>query len=132
MQGQKQIHTSQLRQQALNDVMLKLCDTIVLKTLPLVVQCKKFSLLLTISTKKFACFIVTLWIKLWQIEHYLWISLFALVLEFFLVRIFPYSGWIRTKKTSVFRHLSSCERLQYLVRYHINWSARFNARTSAV
>ena len=64
MQGQKQIHTSQLRQQGLNNVILKLCDTIVLKTLPLVVQCKMFSLLLTISTKKFAFFIVTLWIKL--------------------------------------------------------------------
>ena len=35
----------------------------------------------TISTKKFAFLIVTLWIKLWEIEHYLW-SLFALVLEY--------------------------------------------------
>ena len=64
MQGQKQMHTSQLRQQGPNDVILKLYDTIVLKTLPLVVQCKLFSLLLAISTKKFAFFIVALWIKL--------------------------------------------------------------------
>ena len=45
MQAQKQIHASQLRQQELNDVILKLCDTILLKTLPLAVQCKTFSLM---------------------------------------------------------------------------------------
>ena len=42
MQAQKQIHASQLWQQGLNDVILKSCDTTVLKTLPLVVQCKIF------------------------------------------------------------------------------------------
>ena len=46
MQAQKQIHASQLWQQGLNEVMLKSCDTIVLNTLPLVVQCKMFSLIL--------------------------------------------------------------------------------------
>ena len=45
MQAQKQIHASQLCQQGLNDVILKSCDTIVLKTLPLVVQCKTSSLM---------------------------------------------------------------------------------------
>ena len=45
MQAQKQIHASQLWQQGLNNVILKSCDTIVLKTLPLVVQCKIFSLM---------------------------------------------------------------------------------------
>ena len=45
MQAQKQIHASQLWQQWLNDVILKSCDTIVLKTLPLFVQCKMFSLM---------------------------------------------------------------------------------------
>ena len=45
MQAQKQMHASQLWQQGLNDVILKSCDTIVLKTLPLVVQCKFFSLM---------------------------------------------------------------------------------------
>ena len=45
MQAQKQIHASQLWQQGLNDVILKSCDTIVLKTLPLVVQRKVFSLM---------------------------------------------------------------------------------------
>ena len=45
MQAQKQIHASQLWQQGLNDVILKSCDTIVLKALPLVVQCKIFSLM---------------------------------------------------------------------------------------
>ena len=37
MQAQKQTHGSQLWQQGLNDAILKSCDTIVLKTLPLVV-----------------------------------------------------------------------------------------------
>ena len=32
----------------------------------------------TISTKKFAFLIVTLWIKLWEFEHCLWRSFFAL------------------------------------------------------
>ena len=41
MQAHKQIHAR------LNDVILKSCDTIVLKTLPLVVQCKNFSLMST-------------------------------------------------------------------------------------
>ena len=45
MQAQKQIHASQLSQQGLNDVILNSCDTIVLKTLPLVVQCRFFSLM---------------------------------------------------------------------------------------
>ena len=45
MQAQKQVYARQLRQQALNDVILKSCDTTVLKTLPLVVQCKIFSLI---------------------------------------------------------------------------------------
>ena len=45
MQAQKQIHASQLWQQGLNDAILKSCDTIVLKTLLLFVQCKMFSLL---------------------------------------------------------------------------------------
>ena len=45
MQAQKQIHASQLWQQGLNDVILKSCDTIVSKTLLLVVQCKAFSLM---------------------------------------------------------------------------------------
>ena len=44
MQTQKQIHASQLSQQGLNNVILTSCDTIVLKTLALVVQCKIFSL----------------------------------------------------------------------------------------
>ena len=43
----------------------------------------------TISTKKFAFLIVTLWIKLWEIEHYLWRSLFGLV-AVFLVCILKY------------------------------------------
>ena len=34
MQAEKEIHASQLWQQGLNDVILKSCDTIVLKTLP--------------------------------------------------------------------------------------------------
>ena len=84
MQTQKQIHASQSWQQGLNDVILKSCDTTVLKTLPLVVQCKIFRWWVrkheTISTKKFTFLIVTLSIKLWQNEHYLWRSLFALVL----------------------------------------------------
>ena len=68
MQAQKQIHASQLWQQGLNGVIWKLCDTIVLKTLPLVVQCKKFFRWWvrkheTISTKKFAFLIVTLWTR---------------------------------------------------------------------
>ena len=45
MQAQKQIHASQLWQQGLNDAILKSCDTIVLKTLLLFVQCKMFSLM---------------------------------------------------------------------------------------
>ena len=45
MQAQKQIHASQLWQQGVNNVILKSCDIIVLKTLPLVVQCKFFSLM---------------------------------------------------------------------------------------
>ena len=45
MQAQKQIHTSQLWQQGLNDVILKSCDIIVLNTLPSVVQCNFFSLM---------------------------------------------------------------------------------------
>ena len=47
MQAHKQIHASQLWQNGLNDVILKSCDTVVLKTLPLVVQCKNFSLMST-------------------------------------------------------------------------------------
>ena len=46
LQEQKQMHASQLWQQGLNDVILKSCDTTVLKTLPLVVQCKIFSLMI--------------------------------------------------------------------------------------
>ena len=65
MQAQKQIHASQLWQQGLNDVTLKPCDTIVLKTLPLVVRCKIFRWWVRkhqiISTKKFACLILALW-----------------------------------------------------------------------
>ena len=65
MQAQKQIHASQLWQQGLNDVILKSCDTIVLRTLPLVVQCKIFRWWVrkheSINTKKFAFLIVTLW-----------------------------------------------------------------------
>ena len=83
MQAQKQIHASQLWQQALHDVILKSCNTIVLRTLALVVQCKIFSWQVrkheTISTKKVVFLLVTLWIKLWETEHYLWRSLFALV-----------------------------------------------------
>ena len=45
MQAQKQIHASQLLQQGLNGVILKSCHTIVLNTLPLVVQCKIFPLM---------------------------------------------------------------------------------------
>ena len=45
MQAQKQIHASQLWQRRLNDVILKSCDTIALKTLPLVVQRKIFLLM---------------------------------------------------------------------------------------
>ena len=45
MKAQKQLHASQLWQQGLNDVILKSCDIIVLNTLPLVVQCKIFSLM---------------------------------------------------------------------------------------
>ena len=64
MQAQKQIHASQLWQQGINDVILRSCDTIVLKTLPLVVQCKKnfrwwVRMHETISTKKIAFLIVT-------------------------------------------------------------------------
>ena len=44
-QAQKQLRASQLWQQGLNDVILKSRDTIVLKTLPLVVQYKIFSLM---------------------------------------------------------------------------------------
>ena len=72
---------------------------VILKTLPLVFQCKIFRWWVcnneTISTNKFAFLIVTLWIKLWETEHYFRRSLFALVLEFFLVRIFLYSDWIQ-------------------------------------
>ena len=61
MQAQKQIHASQLWQQGLNDVILKSCDTTVLKTLPLVVQSKKIFRWWvrkheTISTKKVCVF----------------------------------------------------------------------------
>ena len=45
MQAQKQIYASQLWQQGLNYVILKSWDTIVLKPLPLVAQCKNFSLM---------------------------------------------------------------------------------------
>ena len=38
----KQMHASQLWQQGLNDAILKSCDTIILNTLPLVVQYKFF------------------------------------------------------------------------------------------
>ena len=64
MQAQKQIHAGQLWQQELNDVILKSCDTTVLKTLPLVVRCKIFRWSVckhkTIITKMFAFLIVTL------------------------------------------------------------------------
>ena len=67
MQAQKQVHASQLWQEGLNDVILKSYDTILLKTLPLVVQCKIFRWWVrkheTISTKKFAFLIVTLWTR---------------------------------------------------------------------
>ena len=42
---QKEVHASKLWQQGLNDVMLKSCHTIVLKTLPLIVPCKIFLLM---------------------------------------------------------------------------------------
>ena len=45
MQAQKQMCASQLWQQGLNDVTLRSCDIIALKTLPLIVQCKIFSLM---------------------------------------------------------------------------------------
>ena len=56
IQAQKQINA--------NDIILKSCDTILLKTLPLVVQCKNFRWWVrkheTIGTKNFAFLIVTL------------------------------------------------------------------------
>ena len=52
MQAQKQVHTRQLRQQELNDVILKSCDTIVLKTLPLFAQCKIF-LLISVQARNY-------------------------------------------------------------------------------
>ena len=78
MQAQKQIHSSQLWQQGLNDVISRSCDTIVLKTLPLVVQRKLFRWWVrkheTISTKKFAFLIVTLWLEKTRILAVLWPS----------------------------------------------------------
>ena len=91
MQAQKQIHASQLWQQGLNDVILKSCDTTVLKTLPLVVQDKiRWSVRKreTISMKKFACLIVTLWSFFW--------SVFS--------RIQSKYGKIRTSKNSITGH----------------------------
>ena len=43
--------------------------------------------------------IVTLWIKLWEIEYYFRRSIFALVLNF-LVRMFRYFDWIRNADKS--------------------------------
>ena len=66
MQTQKQIHVNQLWQQGLSDVILKSCDTTVLKTLPLFnVKCFCWWVCKheTISTKKFAFLIVTLWTR---------------------------------------------------------------------
>ena len=75
MQAQKQTHASQLRQQGLNDVISKSCDTIVLKTLPLAVQCKIFSLMSA------------------QAQNYQYEKVCVFdrnLVEFFLIRIFPY------------------------------------------
>ena len=80
MQAHKPIHASQVWQQGLNDVLLKSCDTIVLKTLPLVVQCKNFSLMSAQARN----------------NYYEKVCVFdGNLVEIFLLRIFLYSDWIQ-------------------------------------
>ena len=127
MQAQKQIHASQLWQQGLNDVILKSCDTIVLKTLPLVVQCKFFRWWVrkheTISTKEFTFLIVTLWIRQKPysgIFYPMWfIWLWSVLKDLSFKTVYPDHSCKHLKKTSIQRRIQNTFK-------HLRWSVLRN------